>query len=64
MTCLLLGVHLAFVGGYFCVASCMSWTDMYDGVSVTAMMLSFMPSMSSALFSVWFCLNSQSGLYR
>ena len=51
----------------FCVASCMSYTHMQVGMSVVVLivcMLGSMPAISLSLFSVWFCLNSQSAVYR
>ena len=41
------------------VASHMPWADMYDNMSIITLILSFMPSISSSLFPVFFFITSQ-----
>ena len=51
----------------FHVAICMSWMDMHVGRSVVPLkedILNFMPCISWALSSVWFCFNNQYAKYR
>ena len=60
-------IILVFVGGHLWLVCGIPYIAMQFGMSVSvsiALMLIFIPSISSSLFTLWFCLDSQSAMNR